>query len=359
MLKDREHPIGYLSLSLPSDQVDVNVHPQKSEVRFRHPQQIFAVVQGAVTAAVRTIRRPMQIGPQVDSARLSDTAPRSIGQESRFAQTAAAVAEQPYQVQNLYAQNLFDPQHSVTKPSIDGNTAVAAVGADSRVFEQAVREVPGTYREAAKISVIPDYSISSEANFRFSNLRYIGQVLECYLVCELAERLVVVDMHAAHERVNYNKIRLARAERQVLSQRLLIPETVRLTEEAVVTLMEQEHVLCELGFEISQISAETVIVRGVPGVVAHLDCVALLKECAAEPLAVGWRERLEERVDHIAARIACHASVRSGDLLTKQEAYALFAQLDEAELSGACPHGRPVVTQFSRDMVERWFGRDR
>jgi DNA mismatch repair protein MutL len=166
-------------------------------------------------------------------------------------------------------------------------------------------------------------------------------------------------MHAAHERVNYNKIRQARAEQSVSSQRLLIPETVRLTEEAVVTLMEQEHVLRELGFELSQISPETVSVRGVPGVVAHLDCVALLRECAAEPLVAGWHQRLEERVDHIAARMACHASVRSGDMLTKQEAYALFSQLDDTELSGACPHGRPVVTQFSRDMVERWFGRDR
>jgi DNA mismatch repair protein MutL len=353
MLKDREHPIGYVSLTLPSDQVDVNVHPQKSEVRFRHPQQIFAVVQGAVTTAVRTIRRPMQIGTHGDVGRLSDIAPRQAGQESRFERVAAPAAEQLY-----HAQNLFDRRHSATEAIAAGNTAVAAE-VDSSTFEQTVREFPNTYMASAKNSAAPDYGVASAANFRFSSLRYIGQLLECYLVCELGDRLVVVDMHAAHERVNYNKIRQARAEQKVVSQRLLIPETVRLTEEAVVTLMEQEHVLRELGFELSQISPETVAVRGVPGVVAHLDCVGLLKECAAEPLAAGWRERLEERVDHIAARMACHASVRSGDLLTKQEAYALFSQLDEAELSGACPHGRPVVTQFSREMVERWFGRDR
>jgi DNA mismatch repair protein MutL len=166
-------------------------------------------------------------------------------------------------------------------------------------------------------------------------------------------------MHAAHERVNYNKIRRARAERKLSTQKLLIPETVRLTEEQVVQLMEQEDLLRELGFEIAPVSAETVSVKGVPAVTAHLDCVALLKECAAEPLASGWRDRLEERIDHIAARVACHASVRSGDLLNKPEVYALFEQLDEAEASGACPHGRPVVTEFSREAVERWFGRDR
>jgi DNA mismatch repair protein MutL len=202
-------------------------------------------------------------------------------------------------------------------------------------------------------------SVYALSGFRFSELRYIGQTLECYLLCEHQERFVVVDMHAAHERVNYNRIRRARAERTLTTQKLLIPEVVRLTEEQVVSLLEQVEVLTELGFEIIQTSPDTLAVHGVPGVIAHLDCVALLKECAAEPVSAGWRERFEERIDHIAARVACHASVRSGDLLTKQEAYALFAQLDEAQLAGACPHGRPVVADFSREAVERWFGRDR
>jgi len=329
MLKDREYPIGYLCLTLPSDQLDVNVHPQKSEVRFRNPQQIFAIVQGAVTAAVRAIRRPMQLEPfgygaSFSGAGVSGAVLDPVQQESHVRQIPAAFAVPADRVQNL-----FDNQH--------------------RVAENIAEYIPVTFPQ----------ELATVANFRFSSLRYVGQVLECYLICELDEHIVVVDMHAAHERVNYNKIRKARAAQQLLSQKLLIPETVRLTEEAVVTLMEQEQALQELGFDISQIAPETVSVKGVPGVVAHLDCVGLLKECAAEPLVAGWRERLDERIDHITARIACHASVRSGDLLTKQEVYALFAQLDDAELSGACPHGRPVVTQFSREMVERWFGRDR
>jgi DNA mismatch repair protein MutL len=166
-------------------------------------------------------------------------------------------------------------------------------------------------------------------------------------------------MHAAHERVNYNKIRRARAERAITTQRSLIPDVVRLTDEQVVTLMEQVELLRELGFDISQVGSDSVAINGVPGVVAHLNCVALIKECAAEPVSAGWRERFEERIDHISARLACHASVRSGDLLNRTEVYALFSQLDEAELSGACPHGRPVVAEFSRAAVERWFGRDR
>lgn len=336
MLKDREYPVGYLAITLPSDQVDVNVHPQKSEVRFRHPQQVFAVVQGGVLTGVRSIRRPMQIGvPPATTVRSSDSA-------------APGVLElaQPSQV----ARQLF-PERAYQQPSVFdvGGAATQMERRGAETEARGVKESIASYSPA----------VQEMQHFHFSALRYVGQVLECYLICQLDERLVVVDMHAAHERVNYNTIRRARAESTLTSQRLLIPETVRLTEEQVVHLMEQEPLLRELGFEIAPVGREMVSVQGVPGVVAHLDCVALLKECAAEPLAAGWRERLEERIDHIAARIACHASVRSGDQLNRHEVYALFEQLDNAELSGACPHGRPVVTHFSREMVERWFGRDR
>jgi DNA mismatch repair protein MutL len=337
MLKDREYPVGYISLTLDSHDVDVNVHPQKSEVRFRHQQQIFAVVRGAVTTAVRTIRRPVQMVAVANLSGVIQQAAPSLNRPAEISSESSGVAS------SYYASDLFE---SLSNSNL--------------------KETPQALNQTVQLYTADPYqafqsvnSTASDGAFRFSSLRYIGQALGCYLICELNERLVVVDMHAAHERVNYNRIRQARADNQLTSQRLLIPETVRLTEEQVVRLMEQEHLLRELGFEISEISGETVAVQGVPGVVAHLDCVALLKECAAEPLAAGWRERLEERIDHIAARIACHASVRSGDILNKHEAYALFSQLDEAELSGACPHGRPVVTQFSREMVERWFGRDR
>jgi DNA mismatch repair protein MutL len=200
---------------------------------------------------------------------------------------------------------------------------------------------------------------AANRDFRYQDLRYIGQLLGCYLVCEIDGRLVVVDMHAAHERVNYNAIREARARRALTVQKLLIPERVRLTPEQVVGLLEQEGALKELAFEIAQVDPETVEVQGVPGVLSHLDSIGVIKDIAAEPVMAGWRERLEERIDHLTARLACHASVRGGDVINRSEAYALLQQLDAAETAGACPHGRPVVAEFPRDAVERWFGRDR
>ena len=166
-------------------------------------------------------------------------------------------------------------------------------------------------------------------------------------------------MHAAHERVNYSAIREAYSRKDVVQQPLLIPQTITLPYEQVVNLMEQLEMVAALGFEIVERAAGSIEVRAVPSVLSHVDCVSLVKELAAEPVSEGWRERVEERIYHIAARIACHASVRSGDTLTRQEAYALFDQLDKVAVSGACPHGRPVVAQFSREAIERWFGRDR
>lgn len=341
MLKDREYPVGYLSITMSPEDVDVNVHPQKSEVRFRRTDQVFAVVRGAVLTGVRSIKRPMAL-PR-DSMPL--VAMREESPRAEYASPTPQSLWGPSSVMEPLSTRLLDGESFSSAPVVA--QAASAETTDAYTYKPFVPS-PQYLRER-----------HDSPTFRFSDLRYIGQALECYLLCELEGKLVVVDMHAAHERVNYNKIRKARSERALLVQKLLIPEVVRLPEEQVVALMEQGDALRELAFEVTQQGLSEVVVHGVPSVVAHRSCASLLKEFAVEPVVAGWRERLEERIDHMAARLACHASVRSGDALTKHEAYALFAQLDEAELSGACPHGRPCVTEFSREAVERWFGRDR
>lgn len=337
MLKDREFPVGYIVIDMPAAHLDVNVHPQKSEVRFRHADQLFAVVRGGVLTAVRSIRKPIGSLLKPDPAQLHHKAEEpsifNVYESAGVAAPALEVRER----HGTASESQPEPKSAASNPrplSTQGSffSGVSGVEATSPVVSEP---------------------------FRFSDLRYIGQVLQCYLVCELQDRLVVVDMHAAHERVNYNKIRAARAEHTLSVQRLLIPEIVRLTPEQVTHILEQRELLQELAFEVSEIDHENVAVSGVPSVLSQLNCVSVLKEFAAEPIGAGWRERFEERIDHLAARVACHASVRTGDILARHEVYALFAEMDRADLSGACPHGRPVVTEFSRDMVASWFGRDR
>jgi DNA mismatch repair protein MutL len=353
MLKDREYPVGYLSIELSSEQVDVNVHPQKSEVRFRHPEQIFSVVKGGVLAAVRAIRSP------------SDLAQR-VPRES---------VNSPLQAANLDLSQYPASDDSIlhtTKPAAVVQESIFSFGASQRSKGPAFdslsvgdhvsdrySNLESSYREVSQTNNLEPSEPRQSVERYYSRLRFLGQALGCYLLCELDDRLVVVDMHAAHERINYNRIRAAFAKREVITQTLLIPNDIRLTEEQVVRLVEEGEILSELGFIIDEVAADTVRVRGVPAVLAEGDFVGLIRECAAELLVSGWRERLEERIDLIVARIACHASVRSGDRLNSDDVYSLFEQMDRAESAGACPHGRPVVAEFSRDMVERWFGRDR
>lgn len=350
MLKDREYPVGYLSIELASEQVDVNVHPQKSEVRFRHPEQIFSVVKGGVTLAVRSIRSPRDLAQRDPLSRAVAVANLDLSKEIVVSEAVAHVSKAPVAVQESIL--------SVATP----RRSQVAVSDSFSVSEDVVNRYSQVDSGYSADSVAPDLSHSEPQSViapYYSRLRYLGQALGCYLVCELDERLVVVDMHAAHERINYNRIRAEFAKRQVITQALLIPQDIRLTEEQVVRLVEDGDVLRELGFIIDHVAADTVCVKGVPTVLAAGDFVGLIRDCAAELLVSGWRERLEERIDLIVARIACHASVRSGDRLTSADVYALFEQMDRAESAGACPHGRPVVAEFSREMVERWFGRDR
>ena len=354
MLKDREFPIGYVSITMPPEYVDVNVHPQKSEVRFRHPDQVFAVVRGAVLAGVRSIKRPLSAAaaPPVQST-------ESVAAPVEFPR-AAFVAPSFPQTPAPAPVSRFDwpiPVTVAVQAPVAATTAAAAQVAE--VFTPTTFQPSFFVASAPPVTYQQETKVAANRDFRFQDLRYVGQLLGCYLVCEIDNRLVVVDMHAAHERVNYNKIRTARSKRALTVQKLLIPERVRLTAEQVVGLMEQEDALRELAFEVAYVEVDTVEVLGVPGVLSHLDSIGVIKDIAAEPLTAGWRERVEERIDHLTARLACHASVRGGDILNRTEAYALLQQLDEAETAGACPHGRPVVAEFARDAVERWFGRDR
>ncbi|MCB0336322.1 MAG: hypothetical protein KDD62_08445, partial [Bdellovibrionales bacterium] len=201
--------------------------------------------------------------------------------------------------------------------------------------------------------------IAEARPFRFSGLRYIGMTLECYLLCELENSLVVVDMHAAHERVNFNVIRNSMSGQQLVSQQLLVPITVPVSEDELAQFEESRALLEKLGIEAEPLDNSSLVVRAVPHRFKGMDVVKVVKEVLLEEDLLDGATAAKRKIDSMAARLACHASVRSGDAITREEVYALFQSLDDTELSAACPHGRPVVVTFEAREVEAWFGRDR
>lgn len=295
-LKDREYPLGFIHLRLPPSLVDVNVHPQKSEVRFWDQRILFGLVRDLVYRTVLQFKAPAAV--------------------SREIEPPAYYSSQPVSSQPL---SVYEPQPAFFSPS----------------------------------------AVHSEIRESFSCLRYIGQLMECYLLCEENGRFVIIDMHAAHERYNFNLIRNRVLNGEHLSQTFLLPEQVTLTEEGCLRLCGQEDLLKQFGFQVEAADASSVTLKAAPPMLTPAEAAAVIKEiAAAEPGQEGYGA-VKERIDSIAARIACHASIRSGKQMTSEEAYALFEALDSAEFGAACPHGRPVVAAFSKAHVEQWFGRDR
>lgn len=300
MLKDRELPVGFISLEVPRDFVDVNVHPQKLEVRFSDPQAIFVFVRDSTSQALSLLQ----------------------------------TTSMPYE--NRYNQKSFTPPYKggLSQPIQSSNQE--AVSHSLPLFEK------GTS--------------SFQERIPYSSLRYIGQFALCYLFFESEESLYVLDMHAAHERCQFNRIRKSLKNKSVTSQQLLISEDVPLHEEGKQRISDQSELLKRLGFAWEEVDVG-IRVTSVPGILSHLNPKIIFHELQDQEISDRSEEVFEEYVDHIAARLACHGSVRSGQKLTAEEVSSLLDDLEESALSSACPHGRPVWTTIKEGDVERWFGR--
>jgi DNA mismatch repair protein MutL len=309
-LKEREFPVGMLSIELPGEFVDVNVHPQKSEVRFSNPQKVFAAVKIAVEEAIRSFRTP-------------------LGFEVTQGYQKTTSIPEPY-VQSDYSKEL--------KPStFNGDVVAESIRIDNprSLFSQEVFQAP-----------------------RFNDWRFLGQIFECYLLFDFQSRFYIVDMHAAHERLNYNKIRSLMSEKEKKTQVLLIPQQIPLSQQEILELEKVSTLLYDLGYRWQQ-HRDGIELLEVPSILFSIDQGQLIRKITAEETYGEFPFALEETIAYICARLACHASVRSGRILGREEAYALLEQMESADFATACPHGRPCVVEFQESDVEKWFGRDR
>lgn len=303
-LKYQEFPVGFIDLHINPELVDVNVHPQKSEVRFVNPQKIFLSIRDSVHSAINEFKAPV-------SAEFSDSFKKTV-----------------------YPQSSISDQNTFSFPLVNKNTN----------FEF----VEPTNSNAG---------IESQSDFKFVDLIYIGQAFNCYLFCEREEELFIVDMHAAHERYNFNLVRNNFNNKTPDAQILLLPKTVKLTEQATQNCLSHCDLLLNFGLGLEQCGEDSVIITSVPSIMSDKNVTDLVKDLSNSEYLSEAEAVLNKAVDYISARIACHASIRSGDKLSKADVYALFKSLDSSEFSSACPHGRPVVIRFDKVEIEKWFGR--
>jgi DNA mismatch repair protein MutL len=318
-------PSAVLFVAVPPEAVDVNVHPAKWEVRFADPRWAHRMLSSAVSAA---LERRSWIGP----------APAAAGAAADLAARTgrAAVPTPPFETRG------------------PGPASQGAMGdwifAGAR-SEPADREPGEPSGEAAPV--------------RFGDLRLLGQLLATYLVAEAKDRLLLIDQHAAHERVLYERLRADWMARGVERQGLLAPVPVALEPRQLAALeAEGAEPLERLGFELEAFGADAIAVRAVPALLADRDPVDLVRGLIDElagGAASGARGRAAVRAlpaaDRIFATLACHASRRKGEVLDAREQRALLDALDAIPWAPTCPHGRPVCVPLELAEIERRFGR--
>ena len=302
------HPAYVLFQELDPRGVDVNVHPAKHEVRFRESRLVHDFVYRSLQQA------------------LAET---KAGAHAGAATVGGAAAASPA----AFAM----PQPHLSLQVGDARAAYAQLYAD---------------RPAPSLPTSDDATLPPLGNA-------VAQLHGIYILAESAEGLVVVDMHAAHERIGYEKLKAAHDNAGMRSQPLLVPEQVAVAEREADTAEREAATLAELGFEVSRTGPQALLLRAVPALLADGDTVALLRDVLADLREHGESRRVAEQRDELLSTMACHGAVRANRRLTIHEMNALLREMEATERSGQCNHGRPTWARFDLAEIDRWFLRGR
>lgn len=321
MPRDR-HAVVALFLDVPPDQVDVNVHPAKTEVRFRDP----AMIRGMIVSGIR---------------RALDGAGHRV--TNRPAEDALAMWRSEIDIPPPVERQ------STIWPAMTRHHG-AAIGPSVADRRPAFFVPPPQARAEPAFAPPPE-----RADHPLGVAR--GQVAKTYIVAEAEDGLVIVDQHAAHERLVLERMRRALAGGRVASQALLIPEVVELDEPGCDRLEARAAELAELGLELERFGPRAILVRATPALLGAGDPAGLITDLADELAAFDQALSLRERLDAVAGTMACHGSVRAGRVLSVAEMNALLREMEVTPHSGQCNHGRPTWVKLAHGDIEKLFGR--
>jgi DNA mismatch repair protein MutL len=318
------HPAAALFLDIPPESVDVNVHPMKTELRFRDGDQV-------KSALISALRRALSVG--AGAAVAVPSLPPSM-RAAGFAEASLSLAPPP------------------AAPLVQRALGLAAPPPASRaIFEERASrgmDTPGAPREVV-VERAPDAHPLGRA---------VAQILDTYIVAEAADgALLLVDQHAAHERLTHEALAAQLVEGGVRAQPLLLPAVVDLPAGEAERLLGAADLLARLGLEIEGFGAGAVLVRALPALLGAPDPARLLKDLADQLAESGDAAALRDRLDAAVARLACHGSIRAGRRLRPEEMDALLRQMEATPRAATCSHGRPTVLRLDAAALERMFGR--
>jgi DNA mismatch repair protein MutL len=321
-LKSGKYPSGVVSISIAPSEVDVNVHPQKNEVRFRQAGAVF----GMISSAIRT--------------EFQKTNPESL-----LGYSEVTSYEYPQKVPTTIQWGVGDAISTEINNSAPPDCETTLSYSESEKIEDSNKTLGSSVQD------------SSTPYSSLNQMRYLGQILSLYLLFEGERSLHIVDMHAAHERVQFYRLKKQYSASGVQAQQLLLPETLTLSPDkrAQFDLVCKE--LGALGIECELFGEDSIIIRSSPSLLSNVNVAQLVEEILALPDWGDSRSPVENRIDAAISTLACHRSIRRGRELEPAEVYQLLEDLEAAQNSAFCPHGRPVVTSISEAELEALFGR--
>ena len=314
------HPAYVLFLELDPRGVDVNVHPAKHEVRFRESRLVHDFVYRTLHAALADTRAGSTVAP-TSPAQGSVDAPRwAMPQAPQQQAMGLRVADAPAAYAALYAPR----------------------------------------NDASPMPMAPAMPMPDDAPGGMPPLGFaVAQLHGIYILAENADGLIVVDMHAAHERIGYEKLKAAHDGAGLRTQPLLVPSSLAVSEREADVAEREADTLAQLGFEVQRSGPQSLLLRSVPALLAHGDVEALLRDVLADLREHGATRRIAETRDALLATMACHGAVRANRRLTIPEMNALLREMEATERSGQCNHGRPTWTRFTLAEMDKWFLRGR
>ena len=352
MLPRGRQPLLALFVDLDPREVDVNVHPTKAEVRFRDGGTVRALLIGGLRDALaRAGHKATVAGGAATLDVLARRAAESGFPSPSWGEDRGGGTPQ---------QTGIPPSPSLPHKgggSQNGNTWRP----DRMAFPSGLAEAMQAPLEGLLDHPSADTAAAAEPPAPDALDRPLGaaraQLHETYIVAETRDSVVIVDQHAAHERLVYERLKAMLDAGGVARQGLLMPEIVELDADSAAVLVDASVELAELGLALESFGPTAVAVREVPALLGKTDVVGLVKDLAADLLAEGGGQLLKERLEHVAATMACHGSVRAGRRLTPAEMNALLRDMEACPKAGQCNHGRPTYVELKRGDIERLFGR--
>ncbi|HKL25229.1 MAG TPA: DNA mismatch repair endonuclease MutL [Desulfuromonadales bacterium] len=328
LLERRRYPVVVLFLDLPPERVDVNVHPTKHEVRFREQGRVHDFLAKAIRDCLRGHLTGME---------KPNRAHRWDDREGGAAETVAR-SHQPPAAEGPATGQYFQESLSAYSSVTENNRSSSAKG-------EIASWRPDQLAPSGARSDVPE------------GWRLIGQYLGSYLICQRNQDLVVIDQHAAHERIGFERLKAQLSEQGIEQQDLLMPIMIDMDHRELAAINENLEHLTRLGFDIELFGGRTVAVKSVPQLLAGTDVERLVRDVTAELNETGRANLLQDAFDQVLSVMACHSMVRANQSLSRSEMESLLREMSRIDFGSHCPHGRPVFWQVPKKDVERMFRR--